>query len=256
MRSTRPASSVFALAAGLLCSVVVYGQDETSLVRLKEEFQSTSTIESNWVRVISGDFDEAVVEISGSLFEGKLRLGANTLGTDPKTVKFLGVRSREPLQLQIPFRVSWVLDWNDQSNGSYLSAGLLLSPHATQTRPTSESDWLQVSYVGVPPGKNARLEMNGRFSGSRNTFYSEGWPTVNRIGREIGLQSMDLLIAESGLELIENGKPVFQSRQILPFQEMYVYLFLTSHSNYEFREIYFDNIVVKETNQTLQYFSD
>jgi len=243
-----PAAGVFTLAAGLLNPVAVWAQGGGDPYALRESFESTSALQSSWVQVISGDFDTAIVEVTDSPVEGKLRLGAATLGTDPRIVKFLGIRSLEPIKPKIPYQVSWTLDWNDQSNGSYLSAGLLISPHATGTRPTNESDWLQVSYVGVPPGKNARLEITGKFSGNRKTLYTEGWPAENRSGRIIGLQNLDLLISESGLELMENGESVFRSGKIVQFEQVYVYLFLTSHSNYKLREVYFDKIEVKKTH--------
>ena len=203
-------------------------------------------LESDWVKIISGDFAEANVDVISSPLDGKLRLRANTLGTESHTVKFLGIRSREAFEIQDSSVISWVLDWNDQSNGSYLSAGLLLSPHAVETRPTDELDWLQVSYVGVPPGKNARLDIIGRFSGNRKTLFSDGWPSKNRLGRKIGLQNLELHISETGLELKENGDSTFQSEQILNFEKIHVYLFLTSHSNYSSREVYFDNFEVRK----------
>lgn len=243
-----PTTGVFTLVVGLFNPLSVCGQPVDGPSALIEEFENISTLESGWVEVISGDFDTAIIEVTNSPAEGKLRLGVSTLETDPRTVKLIGVRSLEPVKLKKPYQVSWALDWNDQSNGSYLSAGVLISPHATRTKPTTESDWLQVSYVGVPPGVNARLEITGRVSGQRKTFYTEGWPAENRAGRKIGLQHLDLQVSDSGLELKENGKFVFRTDQALPFQQVYVYLFLTSHSNYKLRDIYFERVEVKETN--------
>ena len=241
-----PTAGYCLLAAGLLWIFVACVQGRGGPDGLREGFEDPSTLELDWVQVISGDFDEANVDVIGSRLDGKLRLRASTLGTESKTVKFLGIRSRAALKFLDSSLISWVLDWNDQSNGSYLSAGLLLSPHATDARLTDEQDWLQVVYVGVPPGKKARLEITGRFLGSRKSLFSEGWPTRNRLGRRIGLQNLELYISETGLELKENGESVFRSEQVLSFKEMYVYLFLTSHSNYGPREVYFDNVEVKK----------
>ena len=54
-------------------------------------------------------------------------------------------------------RIAVELDWNDQPNGSYLSAGLILAPEPTEANPSRGRSWLKVEYVGVPPGRNARL---------------------------------------------------------------------------------------------------
>lgn len=241
-----PAAGYYALAAGLFCFLTACVQWLDAPSGLKEGFKDPSALESNWVQVISGDFAEANIDVVGSPRDKKLRLRASTLGTEPKTVKFLGIRSREAFEFRDPLVISWVLGWNEQRNSSYLSAGLLLSPHEMEARPTDGLDWLQVSYVGVPPGKNARLETIGRFSGNRKTLFSEGWPTSNRLGRRIGLQKLELHLSRARLELKENGRSVFRSEEALDFEAIYVYLFLTSHSNYGPREVYFDNVTVRK----------
>lgn len=242
MAPKRPAAGAFVLAAGLFFAPAPSLQDAGGLSELSERFELHSEFELSWVRVISGGAAVAVAEIAGSPPYGRLRLGIDTIDTDPATVKFVGVRSRMALESPLPLLISWSLDWNDQKNGSYLAAGLILSPDGSGDRPTAAADWLRVSYVGVPPGRNARLEVSERFHGTRKSLYSEGWPTENRLGRRIGLQKLELRISATGLELSENGKLVFTAERSIDFEQLYVHLFLTSHSNYNLREVFFDDV--------------
>jgi len=57
------------------------------------------------------------------------------------------------------------LDWNNQSNGCYLTASLYLCPTVTTGNPGNEKDWLKFEYVGVPPGRNARCVIATKIAG-------------------------------------------------------------------------------------------
>lgn len=238
----RPAAGTLALAAGLFFSPAPCLLEEGTLAEITESFENHSALESGWIRVVSGEPAIAIAEVVGSTPYSRLRLGADTVGSDPATVKFVGIRSRNALDSRVPLLITWTLDWNDQENGSYLSAGLILSPDASGNRPTAAADWLRVSYVGVPPGRNARLEVSGRFHGSMKSLYSEGWPKESRLGRKIGLQKLELLIFATGLEIKENGERVFAAKHLIEFPQIYLNLFLTSHSNYKLREVFFDDV--------------
>jgi hypothetical protein len=185
-----------------------------------------------------------VVDVGGGgASDFRLRLRADTRGTRDDTVKFLGARSRARRRLRDGARIAVHLDWNDQANGSYLSAGVVLAAQATDGNPLRTPDWLSVEYVGVPPGRNARLKVDACSGGRTRTVYAEGWPETNRSGRPIGVQRLELVVHEREVDVWENGRLVFAAGEpVLTFDEAYLYLQLSSHSNYPPREVYFDEV--------------
>ncbi|MFC1689616.1 hypothetical protein ACFL07_08185 [Pseudomonadota bacterium] len=192
-----------------------------------------------WVEFVLGDVEKAQVRFSDVADTESVWIGASTLGTDSSTIKCVGVRSLEPRQLKKPATISWTLDWNEQANGSYLSAGLILSPTANDQPFVDANDWFQVSYIGVPPGGNARLDITASSGGIRKKLFNEGWPALGKEGRKIGVQQLELSISDSGVKFVENGQPVYNSNYQIDFDLVYVTLYLTSHSNYKYREVNF-----------------
>ncbi|HUT18221.1 MAG TPA: hypothetical protein VM366_03600, partial [Anaerolineae bacterium] len=142
-----------------------------------------------------------------------------------------------------PFDLSLELDWNDQSNGCYLTAGIHLCPTATDTNPEDERDWLRLLYIGVPPGQNARAWVSKQVNGGETVLYDEGWPE-QRTGRKIGRQDLNLRWADGVLSLRENGELLWSGAwEGFAERNAYLYLQLSSHSNYPAREVFFDNLV-------------
>ena len=206
-----------------------------------DDFSHEELDPDQWAVTSAADFRENIVEV----LDGRLRLQVDTIGTDDETVKYLGVRSVGPIRFAAETRITAELDWNDQANGSYLRAGLVLSPLATSGNPQEGSDWLKVEYVGVPPGKNARILVARQAGGRVRHLYNEGWPQTNRGGRQIGRQDITLVIREASFEVLENGALIFESGPgELPFASAYLYLQMSSHSNYRAREVFFDDVSV------------
>jgi hypothetical protein len=107
--------------------------------------------------------------------------------------------------------------------------------------------WLKAEYVGVPPGRNARLAVVLCTDGRERTLHSEGWPETNRTGRRIGVQELSLVFSGSSFEVREDGHLVFEAAETpVGFDAAHLHLQLSSHSNYPPREIYFDDIRVTE----------
>ena len=159
-------------------------------------------------------------------------------------MKYLGVRSVRSVDLSNERRISFDLDWNNQSNGCYLTASFFLCPTITDGNPENENEWVKFEYVGVPPGKNARAVISSKSDGSINYLLMEDWP-AQRTGREIGNQRIEIILTDAAILVSENGNVLYQSEDmVLPFSSAYVYLQMSSHSNYPFREIYFDNLIV------------
>jgi hypothetical protein len=174
----------------------------------------------------------------------RLRIRAGTIGTCDDTVKFLGVRSAEPYQVGKGGRFSIEIDWNRQSNGCYLAAQIVLAPAKSEGNPLRGRDWLNVEYIGVPPGKNGRLAIGTRSAGRDGPLFTEGWPQVHREGRPIGVQHVEIELKNRGFVIRENGieKYVSKAEEAPPMQEAYLYLQMSTHSNYPPREIYFDSV--------------
>ena len=207
------------------------------------DFSGTALRGEAWVETRQGDFREAVVDI----LDGRLRLRAGTIGTRDDTVKHLGVRTVEQvIDLSRPVEVAAEIDWNDQANGCYLRASLFLCPTLTDGTAAAEPDWLKLEYVGVPPGKNGRALLGRRSRRQLRHLFTEGWPKEQRTGRKIGRQQVVLRLDSANIEIVENGRSIFgPAPHGLAFRRAYLYLQISSHSNYPPREIFFDNVAVR-----------
>jgi len=196
-----------------------------------------------WVVTQSGDFKEATVDV----VDNRLRVRAGTIGTRDDTVKHLGVRTADPVvDLSKSVEVAATIDWNGQANGCYLRASIFLCPTETLGAAPDEKDWLKFEYVGVPPGKNGRAVLSRRTSGNLRHLYAEGWPAEQRKGRSIGKQQVVLRLDAANIEVIENGKTWWGPEPHgLSWQQAYLYLQMSSHSNYPPREVFFDAIGVR-----------
>lgn len=191
-----------------------------------------------WIRCSDGDFEEA----EAAEESGRIRLRAATRGTRDDTVKFLGMRSARTGRIFAGGRFGARLDWNGQANGSYLSGALILSPRATSENPLTGPDWFKVEYIGVPPGENARLLVACRSGGRERFLFTEGWPVERREGRRIGLQDIEVKPLDGGgVRVLENDRLIFETREpVLAFQSAYLYVQLSTHSNYPPRTLHFD----------------
>ena len=223
-----------------------------------EDFRSGVLDPARWERTHEGDFREWSVDVVDSIrrraatAEGatsplspiyRLRLRADTRSTRDDTVKFLGARAVPPIALQDGREIVVQLDWGNQTNGSYLTGGVVLSPHVTQGNPLTTEDWLGVTYVGVPPGRNGRMVVAVKSRGRERTVENEGWPDTGREGRPLGIQLVRLRLRNRAVEVWEGDRRVWTSApDTLGFDTAYLYLQMSSHSNYPPRAIYFDTI--------------
>jgi hypothetical protein len=253
-RGPGPGRTVRALApgvgllwlAGVLLSSGPVAAEETAW---RETFDAGTLDPARWVRTVDGDFGKHVADVVDVSPHGahdfRLRLRADTRGTRDDTVKFLGVRTRERFAIRDGTRITIELDWNDQANGSYLSAALILAAEPTEENPLRGRNWLKAEYVGVPPGRKARLAVVACVDGRERTLYTEGWPETNRTGRKIGALELSIVFRGSSFEVRENGDLLFEAADTpLGFDAAYLYLQLSSHSNYPPREVFFDDVRV------------
>jgi hypothetical protein len=212
-----------------------------------EDFASGRVDPARWQRTSDGNFRMQSVEVVPSAADAgfRLRIEADTRGTRDDTVKHLGVASRCAIPLGSGTRMQVRMDWGPPANGSYLAGSVVLSPHATTGDPRATGDWLSIGYVGVPPGRNARLLVTARVNGVMRTLFADGWPDANRQGRLVGRTEIAVTWRGSSLEIREDGQLVHTAAAaVAPFESAYVYLQLASHSNFPARAIHFESLRV------------
>ena len=228
-------------------SVKIEDTNINNSLKLNENFNDAILDAQKWQITREGDFKTSILDIYDvdptEDVDYRLRLRANTIGTNDDTVKFHGVRSVEKINFSEGTEISFDLNWNNQSNGCYMTGSIYLSPNATNENPRNENDWLKFEYVGVPPGLNARSVVTTKVDGKIRSLYTEGWPE-NRTGRYIANQHVNIIIDNRSFKIIENGDEIFASSHDLSFTSAYIYLQMSSHSNYPDREIYFDNVMI------------
>jgi hypothetical protein len=228
--------------AGLLGATLLLASPPAAPTLFQDDFSSPSLQEERWVITAAGDFGERTVDATG---DHRLRLRADTLGTRDDTVKFLGVRTREAFTVGEGLCVAATLDWNNQANGSYLSAAVILAGVETLENPLRSDDWLAAEYIGVPPSRNVRLQLSSSSAGRRRTLEDEGWPYARREGRRIGKVRMVLFVAPASTRFWENGELRHRSAgPTISAQRVFLHLQMSSHSNYRAREVYFDDVEV------------
>lgn len=249
MSSRRPAFTVLLTAVCILfldgAASIAVGENAS----WRDDFERGFLDPKVWSITRSGDFREWKADVVARGAEGnrdfRLRLRADTIMTDDKTVKSLGVRGVRPVSLEDGLEIALDLDWNDQSNGSYLTAAVYLCPFVTAKNPQEEPDWIRLEYHGVPPGKNGRAAVSAKKDGRIRWLFTEGWPEINREGRKIGLLKIRFQVKDKHLIIQENGKEYFRvDLKKIGLAKGYIYLQMTSHSNYPAREIFFDNLAV------------
>ena len=222
----------------------------------EEDFEKGNLDSSRWEITTDGDFTDYTVDVCDVDISEKndfrLRLQANTLDTsDP--LKYLGVRSKEALDLNTDMEISFDIDWNDQANGCYLTASLYLCP-AISENPKNEDDWLKFEYTGVPPGRNVRINIWEKINGAVAPYYTDWGPRDEKdrpVGKylEPGKHTIKLVISESYLRVFEDDNEIFfLPDHKLSFTTAYIYFQMSSGTNYPARTVYFDNISIKDIN--------
>lgn len=221
-----------------LCSC----QDKQAGVILRDDFGLGHLDPARWVATRLGDFQTEIVDVP----DGRLRMAAATIGADDRTVKYHGVRSAEPLvDLATPVEISFDLDWNNQSNGCYMTAGMYLCPTATDN-PEAEKSFLRVEYWGVWPGARARCIIATKIAGNLKFLLTEDWLDKGP-GRHVTRLRLRVTLRGNQLAVTEDDKPIFDTTDLhLDFRRAYLYLQQSSHSNYPRREVFFDTVLVRE----------
>ncbi len=200
-----------------------------------------------WVVTKLNDFEQVSVDLVPDPKEPgdkMLRFQMSTMKTDPSTVKFVGVAHPKPLDLSTPVRIAVDFDWGDQTNGSYLTLGLFLSPEWTTGAVTRTMDWLGFRLVGVPPGKQVRQEIMRRNYGNLQEVERFGWPDKKDFAR-LGRVRLELELDGRRLVARMDGAEIFRTEDAgIRFDKAYLYVEASSHSNYPVRNLYVDEIEI------------
>ena len=231
-----------------------------SPIIFQEDFKQGSLDKSRWEITMDGDFAESVVDVfdidPGQGTDYRLRIGGNTIGTS-NPLKFLGVRSKNTIDITGGTSISFDLDWNNQANGCYLTASLYLCP-TESINPKSEDDWLKFEYVGVPPGRNVRINIWEKVGGAVHPLYTDWGPRDDQdrpIGKPLGFNKhrIGMFLNEGSLRVVQDEEEIYPlSKHDLSFTTGYVYLQMSSGTNYPSREVYFDNITVQSASLNMK----
>ncbi|MDD1708029.1 MAG: hypothetical protein LUQ33_02495 [Methanoregulaceae archaeon] len=218
-------------------------------VMFEETFNTGFLDPERWKLTRDCDVRQSIIDVVAAdpmnPGDSRLRLGMDTIGTRDDTVKYIGIRSNNRFKIGEAKEISFDLDWNNQSNGCYLTAAFYICPTKTSKNPEQEPEWFKIEYIGVPPGKNGRAVIATKGDDRVRYWYTEGWPE-KRDGRSLGNKHITIVPHINGITILENGTFLNTlSLEDMEFESAYLYFQMSSHSNYPFREVYFDNISVK-----------
>jgi hypothetical protein len=231
-------------------------QTQKDVTIIQDDFQEGGLDLSQWEQTSDGDFSKMIVDVQDvdptKKTDFRLRLLANTIGTsDP--VKSLGVMNKTLIDFSQGVMISFDLDWNNQRNGCYLTASMYLCP-AKSKNPKKEKDWVKFEYVGVPPGQNVRTNIWANISGALKQLYTD-WGPRDPDGRPQGIpkghinHNIRILLDVSNIQIFEDGNELYPlSPHNLNFTTAYLYLQMSSGTNYPSREVYFDNLLVQNSS--------
>jgi len=219
-----------------------------------DDFEYGRLDTSRWEITDDGVFRELIVDVSdvdpSDSTDYRLRLRSSTTGT-PSPVKVLGVRNRTAVDFRRGMTISCDIDWNSQKNGSYLTASVCICPTIADN-PKREPNWLAFELIGVPPGRNVRAGLWSRVNGSLKQLF-EDWGDRDAQGRPLGkpaggrARTIRIVMDDTSVQLFEDGNRVLPiAEHHLNFTEGYLYLQMSTGTNFPSREIYFDNLVVLE----------
>lgn len=240
---TRTSRVLAAVGTSFLLAGLARAGDPQTL--LDEKF--TAPLDpTRWDQVRIADTKSDRIEAAGN----KLVIALDTIGTDDATVKLRGVRSRDSFVVDAAgIRAETTIDWNAQANGCYLSAGLAFVPAEFDGDPSKAQESVIFEWVGVPPGKNVRPYLTRHKKGALIELYTEGWPQPkreDRVGRAPAKSKIGVEVSTSGVRLTDGDKELFKGGEGLPAGKYKLCLFVTGHSNYPERTVYFEGVTVSK----------
>lgn len=207
-------------------------------------FEVVNLANDSWIIAQAND----IAQVETTVHEGVVTIGIDTMGTDDASVKSLAIRRAQTLVNTTPTRVEALLHWPQETNTSYLSAGLYVVSDDQVDDPEQAEHWVAIELVGVPPGDKARAQVVSGTSGRFKWLESFGWPqqrekavrTFSRIGLAIEMNGDTLRVFLGDQEVYTGPNP------LAGLPKLSVVLRLKGHSNYTFRSVQFSEIRVVE----------
>ena len=145
-----------------------------------------------------------------------------------------------------PQTITLGLEWLEDSNAAYLSAGLAIIPEGSPLAgdPRDRAEVTHVSFIGVGPGALARRELLVQRKGQEIARETEGWPEKEKEGRQLKQVVVKLVVTNALIQIEEQGRPPVSVAADLGFARGQLVLFLASHSNSMRRAVRFTQLRV------------
>ena len=176
-----------------------------------------------------------------------LRMELETYGRPHAEVSVTAAAWKEALDFSAQAQTMTVqLDWLEDSNASYLSAGLAIVPEDAELKgdPRDLPQVTHLSFIGVGPGATARRELLVQRQGQELARDTEGWPEVEREGRHLKSVSVRLVVSGDLIRIEEEGRAPVSVKSSLGFARGRLVLFAASHSNSMRRAVRFTQLRV------------
>ena len=179
---------------------------------------------------------------------GGLHVDLETYGRAADEVSIVALAWNEPVDvLAGPQHITLSLDWLEDSNASYLSAGLAVIPEEATLSgdPRDLPAVTHLSFIGAGLGANARRELLVQRRGQEVFRDTEGWPEVGREGRKLGSVTLELTLSAEMMTLEEEGRESVSVPTGLGFARGRLVLFVASHSNSMRRAVRFTKLELR-----------
>ena len=179
--------------------------------------------------------------------EKGLRMELETYGRRHEEVSVVAAAWKPALDfLSEPQTITLGLEWLEDSNAAYLSAGLAIIPEGSPLAgdPRDRAEVTHVSFIGVGPGALARRELLVQRKGQEIARETEGWPEKDKEGRQLKQVVVKLVVTDALIQIEEQGRPPVSVAADLGFARGQLVLFLASHSNSMRRAVRFTQLRV------------
>jgi hypothetical protein len=190
----------------------------------------------------------AALKSSAQTSSSGLNIELETYGRAAEEVSVVAI-AWNPVQdfLGEVVRLEFELDWLEDSNASYLSAGLALVPETAPLSgdPRDHAEVTHLSFIGAGMGANVRRELLVQRKGQEVFRDSEGWPETGRDGRTLKTVRLSLTLTGSMMKIEEAGRPPVSVPVGLGFARGRVVLYVASHSNSMRRAMRFTHLELR-----------
>ena len=179
--------------------------------------------------------------------ETGLRMELETYGRRHDEVSVVAVAWKPALDfLTQPQTITLDLEWLEDSNAAYLSAGLAIVPEDSPLSgdPRDLPEVTHLSFIGVGPGAWARRELLVQRKGQEIARETEGWPEKQKEGRQLNQVTVKLVVTDALIRIEEEGRDAVSISANLGFARGRLVLFLASHSNSMRRAVRFRQLRV------------